>query len=164
MQHRISHEFSIVGPPDVALTFSATGESVRRALGTVRQSLRVHQISDVSLGTIEIVLAEACNNIVEHAYQDSGNGVIGLIARYCNGIVVFELSDSGQPMPGLEPPAKRVHDLSADLNDLPEGGFGWGLIRDMTKTMIYRRSGGRNLLRVTLETSICSGKTGPAIS
>ena len=137
--------------PDVALTFSATDAGVRGAMQTIRQALRTRNLEDVCLGTVEIVLAEACNNIVEHAYQYSGKGVVGLTLRYCRGLLIVELTDTGRPMPGLAPPQKKSHDLEAGLQDLPEGGFGWGLIRDMTLSLIYERKGGRNLLRLTIE-------------
>lgn len=137
--------------PDVALTFNATQVDVRRAMSTVRSRLHRLDLGEMCLGTIEIVLAEACNNVVEHAYQDTGKGVIGLSLHVHDGLVCAELTDCGVPMPGLEPPAKKSHDLTGELDDLPEGGFGWGLIRDMTKSLIYRRHEGRNIVRLSIE-------------
>ena len=37
------------------------------------------------------------------------------------------------------------------LHDLPEGGFGWGMIRDLTDDLSYRRDGARNELRFTVD-------------
>jgi len=50
-------------------------------------------------------------------------------------------------LPGGEVPAKPSHDLDAGLDQLPEGGFGWGLIREMTTMLLYKRSEEQNILR-----------------
>lgn len=123
---------------------------MRKALQTVRAGLRFLCLPEMTLGTVEIVLAEVMNNVVEHAYQNTGQGVIGLTCRARGGLLMFELSDYGQPMPGLSLPGKKHHALCGPMSELPEGGFGWGLIRDMTLSLSYRRWGGRNLLRFTL--------------
>jgi serine/threonine-protein kinase RsbW len=40
----------------------------------------------------------------------------------------------------------------ADVSNLPEGGFGWFLIRALSRDLDYRRVGGRNLLSFRLNT------------
>lgn len=137
--------------PDIDLVFPAESAAVRDALSAMRKKLREHDLSEMCLGTIEIVLAEACNNIVEHAYQDSGGGDIHLTLRYGGGLVVVELTDFGLPMPLMHPPHKKTHNLEAELEALPEGGFGWGLIRDMCKSLSYRRLSGQNITRMIIE-------------
>jgi serine/threonine-protein kinase RsbW len=135
---------------DIHLVFSATEDAVRAALNSVRQSLHAFAIDDMTLGTIEIVLAETANNIVEHAYSDSGTGTIVLSCQKESGLVRFELIDNGHAFPGGEIPAKQTHNLEADLQVLPEGGFGWGLIRDMTTSLVYRHVDGKNILQFTI--------------
>jgi serine/threonine-protein kinase RsbW len=49
-------------------------------------------------------------------------------------------------MPNLQLPQGAPADLS-DLDDLPEGGFGWFLIRAMTSDLVYHRTGGQNCVR-----------------
>ncbi len=138
------------GSNDIHLVFPATQDSVRDALGKITQSLHALALDDMTIGTIEIVLAEATNNIVEHAYSDKGVGTIVLTCCKETSLVRFELIDQGLPFPGGEIPAKQSHDLNAELNSLPEGGFGWGLIRDMTTSLSYRRSLGKNVLRFAI--------------
>jgi serine/threonine-protein kinase RsbW len=152
LQPNMGQQGNLTGPADVALTFAATEHSVRRALRTVRTSLRHLNLSEMCLGCLEIVLAEATNNIVEHAYQNTGQGAIGLTCRVRDGMLLFEITDTGVSMPKLELPQAKDHDLSCDLEDLPEGGFGWGLIRDMTLSLSYKRYAGRNLLRFSIAT------------
>lgn len=136
--------------PDMHLVFPASDEAVRCALASVMHVLGALEVDALTLGTAEIVLAEVANNIVEHAYATVTDGTITLFCRKEEDYVCFELSDHGSPLPGLKLPAKQDHDLSAELNALPEGGFGWGLIRDMTHTLSYRRSGERNFLRFSI--------------
>ena len=141
------------GRPDsgTAFAFAATEAGVRSAMEKMRDVLRAHDLGAMNVGLAEIVLAETCNNIVEHAYDNTGNGEIKISLRYTGGLLIAELTDWGKPMPGLEPPPKKTHDLDAALSDLPEGGFGWGLIRDMTSSLIYRRLEDRNFLRLMME-------------
>lgn len=150
MTERLATSRLSYGPYDISLVFAARECAVRNALQSVRSTLRALSIGDIAIGTVEIVLAEAANNIVEHAYADTGLGTISLNCQRLEGLLLFELVDQGKPLPKGVLPEKQHHDLSAELNDLPEGGFGWGLIRDMTTSLVYRRDQGRNVLRFSL--------------
>ena len=59
------------------------------------------------------------------------------------------VSDTGAPMPGLCLPEGQFQPLK-DLADLPEGGFGWFLIRSLTEGLAYQRSKGLNRLSFQL--------------
>lgn len=154
MTEQISMRADPLGAPDIHLVFAATDEAVRHALKSVRETLLSLKVDELTLGTIEIVLAEAANNIVEHAYPASALGTVTLLSRIENKLVRFELRDTGTALPGGELPPKQNHNLSADLEDLPEGGFGWGLIRDMSTKLTYRRSNGRNILRFSITSEV----------
>ena len=52
-----------------------------------------------------------------------------------------------RPSPGGEPPAGQA----PDPDDLPEGGFGWHLIRSLSKDLEYHREGDRNFLTFRLD-------------
>ena len=80
------------------------------------------RLSDDSRGTVEIVLAEALNNVVEHAYADyPGRIEIGITPG--EGFVFVQLVDAGLPMPEGELPGGRLG-KTTEIQDLPEGGFG----------------------------------------
>ena len=53
--------------------------------------------------------------------------------------------DTGLPMPGGEAPAGKLGKL-LEIQDLPEGGFGWFLIRSLTQELTYQREGNQNTL------------------
>lgn len=106
------------------------------------------------LFTLELVLAEVLNNVVEHAYQDRGEGRIELSVSVHAGFIHCGVTDFGAPMPGgVLPPARRHSPKALALQDLPEGSFGWALIRDLTTGLKYCRDEGTNRLsfRIALE-------------
>lgn len=104
------------------------------------------------LFTLELVLAEVLNNVVEHAYRDRGRGTAGLEVTVRDHRITCEVTDRGLPMPGGRlPPAKRHDPGALGLEDLPEGGFGWALIRDMTRGLDYTRENGTNRLRFRID-------------
>lgn len=105
-------------------------------------------------GTVEIVLAEVLNNVAEHAYA-SGPGKITVTLRLGGAGLACQVTDDGVAMPGgrlpdgLHPmdksgPADSLADVA--LEDLPEGGFGWNMIRNLTESLHYARVGGQNRL------------------
>lgn len=116
-------------------------EGLRRALTEVPLS----RLTGEDRGTAEIVLAEVLNNIVEHAYASS-TGDIRLILSLGPGNLVCRIEDEGRPMPGGTLPAGTLPDPS----DLPEGGFGWHLIRVLSQGLTYDRVGGVNRLSFML--------------
>lgn len=137
-------------PPDIHLIFPARELAVRRALQTICKGLKTLSVDPATLGCVEIILAEVTNNIVEHAYPQDSTGTISLSCTKGLEIIRFEVVDHGKMLPCGEIPSKQNHDLGLGLQSLPEGGFGWGLIRDMTKRLVYRRFEGRNILRFAI--------------
>lgn len=99
----------------------------------------------------EIALAEALNNIVEHAFAGLLPGEIRVDAVLHGGLARFEIRDDGRAMPAGPLPGARMPSLDAgDPLDLPEGGFGWALLRALTRDLSYRREGPLNVLRFSL--------------
>lgn len=132
---------------DLRLDLRATADAVRMALGQVMAEPALAALPIDQRGTVEIVLAEVLNNIVEHAYAGAAAGWISLRLICTPAALLAEVGDTGIEMPGLRPPAGRLADLG---DDLPEGGFGWYLIRSLTTGLGYERRGGANLLRFAI--------------
>jgi serine/threonine-protein kinase RsbW len=139
------------------LTIAANSMSVRRGLKRLFAAAPLKGLSDDFRGTAEIVMAEALNNIVEHAY--AGNAAVGSHIGQKDGLGEIEISvdmnddtlsccviDRGSAMPNLELPQGAPHDLTPG-NDLPEGGFGWFLIRSLVQDLRYTRKDNQNLLQ-----------------
>lgn len=124
--------------------------AVRDALQFLFEARQLGQLCEDDRGTAEIVLAEALNNIVEHAYARH-QGDIEVTIRVATGSLDCTISDHGLPIPGETLPAGRLPQM-LDLDDLPEGGFGWHMIRSLSRDLAYCRVDGRNELTFRLET------------
>jgi serine/threonine-protein kinase RsbW len=130
----------------VRLVFAADPLSVRAALARLMAAQPLSGTGADDRATVELVLAEVLNNIAEHAYVGRSGLVEVDLTRQTGGLAC-QICDQGGPMPGGQPPPGQVRDLAGlPLADLPEGGFGWSLIRSLTRGLTYRRDGDWNRL------------------
>ncbi len=120
--------------------------SVRSVLSRLRGELGESGFDADLCSTVEIALAEALNNIVEHAYASDGPGPIDIVAQFENGGLRITLCDRGRALPNLELPTGTLPDARVALGDLPEGGFGWHLLHSLTESLSYNRVDGENRL------------------
>jgi serine/threonine-protein kinase RsbW len=143
----------ILPPFDVSVT---SGEiAVREALQELLQALKPLKLDPEERGTIELVVAEILNNIVEHAYPVSdAPGPIAIHCEHHRDGLHFQIKDEGKAMPDGKMPLGQMASLDVDLMDLPEGGFGWFLIQDLAKDVNYRRIGCENLLNMRLAVGV----------
>lgn len=132
------------------LVFLATPAVIRDNLAHMMGQPPLSHLGDDSRGSAELVLAEVLNNVAEHAYGDGQGPVAVTLARMPDGVTCL-IVDQGAEMPcGKLPDGKLPQ--TPDLADLPEGGFGWHLIRSLTRDLVYLRTGGCNRLSFTLPT------------
>ncbi len=138
----------IAPPARAQIVLASDPVAVRHALIRLFAMSPLCDLSEDGRGTAQIVLAEALNNVVEHAYAHYG-GMIEVTLDYEYPNLCFEVVDSGLPMPGGRLP--NGTSVVLDHDDLPEGGFGWFLIRSLTQGMVYRHSAGRNMLAFRMQ-------------
>jgi serine/threonine-protein kinase RsbW len=131
------------------LAFPATFGDVRDALADLMSGPILADVSEDDKGTAELVLAEAMNNIVEHAYADTSEGIITLTMWQSEGEVACRITDRGAALPNETMPAGILAERS-EGDDLPEGGFGWYLIRTLSRDLRYVRLGTLNELTFVL--------------
>lgn len=122
--------------------------AVRSGLQNLFAQEPLCSLCDDTRGTAEIVMAEALNNIVEHAYAAQAGLIEIWVGLGATGLEC-SISDYGRPMPDFQLPKGQQHDL-AQMDDLPEGGFGWFLIRSLAQDLQYQRRYNQNLLRFRL--------------
>lgn len=132
------------------LVFLATPALIRDNLAKLMALPPLSDLPDDSRGSAEMVLAEVLNNIAEHAY-DAGQGpVTATLERTAAGIACL-IVDQGVAMPGGKLPDNELPQIAGlSLGDLPEGGFGWPLIRSLTRDLTYLRTDGCNRLSFIL--------------
>ena len=133
------------------LQATASEMSVRALLAEMRAYLRAADVSEMACGTVEIALAEALNNIVEHAYDGAEAGEIGLHARLGRAELVCTLSDRGAALPTLHLTEGRLPEIGSRPEALPEGGFGWFLIRSLTRDIHYTHEADGNRLTLRFD-------------
>lgn len=119
----------------------AVRDALRRAVARFAR-----QLSAEDAGTLELVLAEALNNIAEHAYAGLAPGPITLTLRRTADALDCAIEDSGGALPGGTLPDGRMQPVADRPADLAEGGWGWALIRALAQDIHYHREGGRNRL------------------
>ena len=129
---------------------------VRDALKRVMQTLRDQTFTNDICGDIELALAELLNNVVEHALDGIKDGAVEIHARREAGDLCLTVTDNGRPMPDGALPDGNPANVDLPLQELPEGGFGWFLIRDLTRDVTYRRVGHEN--RVEMWFALPGGK------
>ncbi|MDJ0629251.1 MAG: ATP-binding protein [Rhodobacter sp.] len=137
--------------PTERLGLSAEAIAVREALTALRAAWRGHGIDPALWDVAEQVLAEALNNVVEHAQAGRDGGAITVETSLQEAALACEIRDDGAPMPGGGLPAGELAALGDALPDLPEGGFGWFMIRTLACDLSYRRMEGWNSLRFRID-------------
>ena len=132
-------------------SFVATEANARKGIGVIMARLAAEGLPAETLGSVEIVLAEAVNNIVEHAYCGVAPGDVQVTYAVTPDALTMTFVDHGAAFPhGILPPG-RPADLSVSRESLPEGGFGWLLIRELTNDLTYDRHNGYNKLSVRFD-------------
>lgn len=125
--------------------------AVRTALEQFLDALKPLELDVEECGTIELVLAEVLNNIVEHAYPPSEpTGMIDISCTQKPDGLMVHIVDAGLSMPDGKMPLGEMASVDVDLEDMPEGGFGWFLIQHLARDVTYCRVGSENHLKMRL--------------
>ncbi len=141
--------------PPFQLSVQSSEMAVREALGGFIACLNPLQLDLEEISTVELVLAEALNNIVEHAYPVAmPDQPIRISCVHRRDGLWITISDKGHPMPDGQVPIGMAQDIDVDIMDMPEGGFGWFLIKDLAKDVSYCRKGQENCLDLRLAVAV----------
>ena len=144
--------------------FRATFDNVRLAIEAAMTTLEPLNLPPEEASSVEIALAEALNNVVEHAYPDDTPGEVKLVLRHGRAGLLVEIRDSGRPMPNGRTPEGTHPTDREPSNNLPEGGFGWFLIRELARDLIYDRENGENFLIFRLAVGRKTAPLKPAVT
>lgn len=131
---------------ELRLEFRADPVSVHQSLARMRDLPPLSGLPEEDRNVAELVLAEVLNNVVEHAYGPDGGRVTVSLAEDPAGLRC-QVIDDGRAMPGERLPEGRLPGATGtEIADLPEGGFGWHLIRSLCVGLSYARVDGQNRL------------------
>ena len=120
--------------------------AVRSGLGRFMHVLETSN-TQYDLGEVELVLAEVLNNIAGHGGRESLNHLISLKWHTSDGLCI-NIIDAGRCIPRGTITNTQMPDLDAEIDDLPEGGFGWALVDILCTKVHSKRRGSFNTLRL----------------
>lgn len=126
-----------------------TTEAVRQAVLDTRGWLDTLDLLQDDLCSLEIMLAEALNNIVEHSNAPEG-ALIDLNVEVGQRRAICWIRDFGTPCDVLTKPIAAVAPESAKIALLPEGGFGVALIQSIASEIEYLPVERGNFLVLTM--------------
>ena len=129
---------------------------IRQVVEDICQHLGQAGLPAADLTSVQIVIAEILNNIVEHAYGINGTGRFSVHIRVRGGLLFAGFCDCGQRIPTNVLTPQSMDDPDSDIPDLPEGGFGWSLIHILVSQLRYRYVSEQNWLTVAIPISIGS--------
>lgn len=138
--------------PPFSVSLDGAEEAVRHGLAKVLRCLMPLGLTADETGTVELVLAEALNNVVEHALVDATNATTIEIRGSHDAARGLRLTviDCGVPMPTGTAPIAKIPDVDVSFDALPEGGFGWFMIHSLATEVHYARVGHCNHLSLHL--------------
>ncbi|MBK0326268.1 ATP-binding protein [Rhodobacteraceae bacterium F11138] len=132
-------------------SFTASELGTRRALHEIVSRIRKFGVADNQVDDVEIALAEVVNNVVEHAYADMAPGSISIRGEVDKHALRLQITDHGHPLPEGRLPTGLPASIAGPRAELPEGGFGWYIIRTFARDIHYLRKNGRNQLQLTFD-------------
>ena len=136
--------------PQLSKKFLSAQQLVSDNVADAIAWVRKHGIHDDVAGSIEIVLAEALNNIVEHAYLYRAGEQIEMDLILGADALEITLTDQGEKFPGI-PQKREMKGDAIRFEDLPEGGFGWFLNHSLTQSIRYAFVDGKNVVRFEMD-------------
>ncbi|WP_291729024.1 ATP-binding protein [Leisingera sp. F5] len=139
-----------------ACSFTATNMDARSGISSIVAQLRSLGVPGARADEVQIALTEAVNNVVEHAYESAPPGDVRILAELYPERLWISIQDAGAPFPRGELPEGKPADVSVPAESLPEGGFGWFLIRELASQVQYERSEGNNNLSLCFEIKVTS--------
>lgn len=131
---------------NIRLSIDSRLEQVRVLSGALRGIGQELHLNDDKLGQLELIMVEAVNNVIEHAYQLESGNEVHVRVEYTPQAIHLIISDHGQAMPD------RLHSevrVMPNPEDLPEGGWGMGLIHLLADSIRYIRDTRGNHLHVS---------------
>ncbi|PSL21295.1 ATP-binding protein [Shimia abyssi] len=135
----------------IQFELQGTPHAVRAALLQLREETYANGEALANMGSLEIVLGEVLNNVVEHALAGRVDGLIVVRCLHESSEWRVIVRDNGIHMPNGKLPPGVAPDVDTTRENLPEGGFGWSLVRMLARDLHYERSADWNVLSFTMD-------------
>ena len=113
----------------------------------IRESLKGHGVTDVTMNEIVLAIDEMCSNLMIHAHHCNPEHMLELHIRVPKkGELIFEIVDDGNVFDinnFMEP------DLDNLVQEKRKGGLGIRLVKSIMDSVEYLHKGGKNVCRLT---------------
>jgi len=126
------------------LSVPAYHENIEAICNAAADAAEQAGFNDKTIYACQLAVGEACENVINHGYQEEGNGNIVLKAVAKPGMLILELCDTAPPFN----PAVMPDDSEWEKEDPPIGGLGLLIIHRVMDRVEYRREGDRNYLEL----------------
>ena len=124
--------------------------SVERARRAVHEFLAPHALTPQQVYAVEVVLEEVLMNIVMHAFPEPEGHGIELAVNVDDEQVVLRFEDDGI---AFDPLSTDAPPRPASIEQAEPGGLGLLFVRERSRSLVYERRQGRNVLTVALSRS-----------
>lgn len=104
---------------------------------------KYYQLDNARRQTLLLLLEEVLANIINHGFDDSQRHYIIFSIYHKPCQTVFRFQDDGKP---FDPTQRSLPLLGLPAQDAPIGGLGIPLVRQLTDSIRYQRSGKYNIL------------------
>jgi len=108
----------------------------------IREYLTDSDLEEHLCNAVEICLTEALNNVIKHSYGGDNSKLIDINIKKDAKYLELEIIDTGTPRKNLV-----VNELDfdpSDIENLPEGGMGLFIIKQLMDEMSYYSEEGKN--------------------
>ncbi|GMG83184.1 hypothetical protein LNKW23_23970 [Paralimibaculum aggregatum] len=141
---------------EITSELGCIGPAVERLFAPLAGRLEGEGAVAIRAEEMRLCLAEALNNCVEHGYRGMQGRPIRVELSLRGAWLAIRVADRGMPPPGRllagPPPADAAAPgqdaalASGNPAALPEGGWGWALIRHLADDVRLERRDGWNIL------------------
>ena len=108
----------------------------------IRKYLTDNNLEEHLCNAVEICLTEALNNVIKHSYGGDNSKMIDINIKKDSKFLEIEIVDAGFPRKNL-----IIKDLDfdpEDIENLPEGGMGLFIIKQLMDELSYNSKEGKN--------------------
>ena len=129
----------------IRLEIAPTLAELTLASAQVREFLREKDVGKRAIFAIETAIEELVTNAIKYAGGTTQSGAIGIEARVAGDRAGLIVEYGGC---AFDPTKTPTPDVNRSLEDMPIGGLGIHLVRELTKTFEYERLNNRNRVRI----------------
>ena len=129
----------------IRFTIEPTMEAVAPAAERIRLFLRGHGVDQAAIFAIEMVIEEMATNAIKYAFHSTSKGTITIEGSATPDRAELIIEDDGDAFNPTEAPDP---DVNRALEDMPIGGLGIHLVRELTDGFEYERINALNQVRV----------------